>query len=429
MHQPVALHIGGICLDQPQKWETILWGRVLPFLLLINIGLNPFPHTTSIREITFYSAAALLIFYFIKYRDWRALKTPFTLPLALFTVWAAIGLFWALDFDASLHDIRAHLLKYIVFFLLLTIFFNSRAKIHLLYWVVIVSVVISGFHDMYFFYIMEKNHFLTRMAIPQHQLPVGPLGFMAVFASLLAMHLMRIEKRFWEKLSLIACLAGLLLIIFVTQMRSLLVALPFVISVFFWDNKKKLAVALLLLLLFCWPFFTKLRDVQSVHSYTDRLTINYMSLLLVKENPIVGIGYGIDTPGNHDIIAHEVLLAKVPQIIRHESIEYNNPHNEWLGLVIRVGLVGLLLFAAVVVAGVKVCLTVIKRSSCRELRLYGQLYLSFIVLFAVYSLFNVVFTHFLELLMFMLFALVSILHYSLAKMKYVEGGKGVNRAV
>jgi len=407
MYQSAALRIGGICLNQPQKWESIVWDRIVPFLILVHVALNPFPHTTSIREITFYSAASLLIFYFIRYRDWSAFRTPFTLPVALFIGWAFIGLFWALDLDASLHDIRAHLLKYIVLFLLLVIFFNSRARIRLLFWAIIVSVVISGFHDMYFFYVVEKNSFLTRMAIPNHQLPVGPLGFMAVFASLLVAYLLRAGEGFWQRLALCLCLAGLLLIFFVTQMRSLLVTLPFVMGIFFWDTKKTLAMLLVLLLLFSYLFFTKLRGLRNVDSYVDRLTINYISLLMIGEHPVTGIGFSMETPGNHDLIDHEALRAKVPEKIRHDTIKYNNPHNEWLGLAVRLGLVGLFLSAAVLVVGAKACFAAIRQAGSRESRLLGQLCLSFIVLFAVYGLFNAIFTHLLEMLLCLSFALTA----------------------
>lgn len=190
--QTVAfLHIGGIYLDQPAKWEKIIWGRVMPLLILIHIALNPFPHTTAISEISYYSAVALLLFYFQRYRDWSALKTPLTLPVALFTGWAFVGLFWALDVSASINEIRGHLMKYIVLFLMLTIFFNSRTKIRLLFWSIIVSVMISGFHDMYYFYIVGNKTFLTRMCIPYHDLPVGALGFMALFSIALVVHLFR----------------------------------------------------------------------------------------------------------------------------------------------------------------------------------------------------------------------------------------------
>lgn len=401
------LRIGGRCIDHPRKWERLVWERVVPFFVLVNIALNPFPHTTSIREVSYYTAVSLLAFYFLRYRDWSSLNTPLSMPVALFTGWAFIGLFWALDVGASLHDIRSHLLKYIVLFLLLTIFFNSRAKIRLLFWAIIVSVVISGFHDMYFFYVVDKNSFLTRMCISNHQLPVGPLGFMALFAAMLTVYLLRIGEGLWGKCALSLCLVGLSLIIFVTQMRSLLVSLPFVVVALFWDNKKILVAVMLAVVLVFLGFFTKLRSLDNIGSYTDRLTINYMSLLMIKEHPITGMGFSMETPGDSRFVDHEKLREQVPIAIKNEGVEYTSPHNMWIGLTIQTGVIGLILFFAVWITGIRMCLKLIRDAVSLENRLLGQLVLSAILLFSVYGLFNVVFMHFLELLMCISFAVVS----------------------
>ncbi|HIJ91450.1 MAG: O-antigen ligase family protein [Desulfobulbaceae bacterium] len=408
MQQSAApLRIGGISLAQPQKWERILWARVVPFFVLLYIALNPFPHTTTIREVSYYTAVALLLVYFLRYRDWSAFTTPFALPVVLFTGWACVGLFWALDFGASLHDIRTHLLKYILLFLLVTVFFNSRAKIRLLFWVIIVSVLISGFNDMYFFYVVNKNTFLTRMCIANHQLPVGPLGFMALFAAMLAVYLLRIGESPLGKYALSSCLVGLLLILFVTQMRSLMVALPFVAVALFWDNKKILVAVMLTVVLSFFGFFTKLRSLDNVGSYTDRLTINYMSLLMIKEHPIIGMGFSMETPGDSRFVDHEKLRGQVPIAIKNDVVEYTSPHNMWIGLAIQTGVIGLLLFLAVWATGIRMCIKLIRDAVSPENRLLGQLVLSVILLFSVYGLFNVVFMHFLELLLYLSFAIIS----------------------
>jgi O-antigen ligase len=408
--QTVAhLRVGGICLNQPTRWELIIWERVVPLLVLVNIALNPFPHTTAIREISYYSVVALLIFYFQQYRDWNVLKTPLILPVALFTGWAFFGLFWALDVSASAHDIVFHLLKYIVLFLLLTIFFNSRAKIRLLFWTIIVSVVISGFHDMYFFYVVGKNTFLTRMCIPDHELPVGPLGFMAMFSMVLVVHLLRTGEGFWGKCVLIVCSGGLFLILFVTQMRSLMVALPFVIVSLFWDNKKLLLAVILIVILCLYFFSTKVRSFENEISETDRLTINYMSLLLIKQHPITGIGFSMQTPGNNKLIDHEALRAQVPKKLKNKTVKYNSPHSMWLALAVQLGLVGLSFFIFIIIVGAKMCFVEIRQHNNRELRLTGQLCLCLLFLFSVYGLFNEVFMHFLEALLCILFGMIALL--------------------
>jgi hypothetical protein len=98
----------------------------VPILMGIFIFFNPFPHTTSIKEICFYgSVIIVLILIYFKKIDF-SFRSPLTLPFALFTAWAFIGLFFALDKGNSLHDFRAHLLKYLVLYYILVNFFNSR---------------------------------------------------------------------------------------------------------------------------------------------------------------------------------------------------------------------------------------------------------------------------------------------------------------
>lgn len=402
-----CLCVGGVRLAQPLKWEKILWKHVLPFLIMIHIALNPFPHTTAIREISFYSSVALLVFYFFRYRDWSVFITPFTLPMVFFSGWVLISMFWALDVGSSLNDFRAHLLKYVVLFLLLRVFFNSWADLRLLFWVIIVSVLISGFHDAYFFYVIDNKNLFERLLIPNHQLPVGPLGFMAVFAVVLSLYLVRTSKSKWERAALLVCLTGLSFIFISAQMRSLLVALPFVFGALFWDDKKAMTVFLLLFLIGAGLFFAKLRDIDNIATYKDRLTITWMSSLLVKQHPVTGIGFSMETTGNSALIDHEALRSKVPSKIRDNTVEYTSPHNMWLGLAIRLGIVGLILFVAIFIAGVRTCLFPIQKSLNLTLAMRGQLCLSLLLLFSIYGLFNVVFIHFLELLMCLTFAMIA----------------------
>ena len=154
-------------------------------------------------------------------------------------------------------------------------------------------------------------------------------------------------------------------------------------------------------------FFAKLRSMDDIESYTDRLTINYMSLLLIKESPVTGIGFSMETAGDPRFVDHEKLRAQVPDAIKNEVVEYTSPHSMWIGLAIQTGVVGLFLFLAVWVMAIRMCVKSIRDAVSFESRLLGQLGLSLIVLFSLYGLFNVVFMHFLELLMCVSFAVVS----------------------
>lgn len=404
----------GFCPAPQAPWERILWEYVAPFLIFVHIALNPFPHTTSIREFSYYSAVGLLIFYFFRYRDWRAFQTPLTLPVSLFTVWSLISLFWSLDIASSAHDIRAHLIKYIILFLLLTVFFSKPPKIRLLFWAIIVSVLVSGWHDMYNFYIVGKAPLLTRMCIPYHELPVGPLGFMALFSLVLIVHLWRTGTDVRAKYVLALCAGGLMLIVLATQMRSLLIALPLCLPIIFWDNKKVLIVALLIAVACLYIFSTQVRSLNDKESNLERLSINYMSFLMFKEHPLTGIGFSMDAPAEKQRQDYEKLSAQVPPQFKFSAANYSSPHNIWLGLALRLGVVGLLFFTSIIVTAAGMCLVVIHHSDSRELRLTGQLCLSLLLLFSFYGLFNEIFMHLLETLFCVLFFLIAYV-YSLHK--------------
>ena len=87
-------------------------------------------------------------------------------------------------------------------------------------------------------------------------------------------------------------------------MRSLMVALPFVIVALFWDNKKILSVVMFLVIIYLCIFSTQLRSFNEKINDNNRLTINYISMLIIKEHPITGIGYSMETLGNKELIDH-----------------------------------------------------------------------------------------------------------------------------
>ena len=132
-----------------EKIFTILTLSV-PVLMGIFIFFNPFPHTTAIKEICFYSSffIVLVLIYFKKI-DF-SFKSPLTLPFVLFTAWVFIGLFFALDKENSIHNFRAHLLNYLVLYYILINFFNSRKRLHGLSWIMIISATIFSIGGIYY---------------------------------------------------------------------------------------------------------------------------------------------------------------------------------------------------------------------------------------------------------------------------------------
>ncbi|MCK4468783.1 MAG: hypothetical protein KAU60_10565 [Desulfobacterales bacterium] len=160
----------------------------VPILMGIFIFFNPFPHTTAIKEICFYSSffIVLILIYFKKI-DF-SFKSPLTLPFVLFTAWAFIGLFFALDKGNSIHDFHAHLLKYLVLYYILINSFNSRKQLVGLSWMIIVSATIFSIGEIYYFYFMLGNSFSAKLVTGLTEIPVNWVGFITVTAAIFSLH-------------------------------------------------------------------------------------------------------------------------------------------------------------------------------------------------------------------------------------------------
>ncbi len=378
------------------------------WLILIFVALNPFPHTTSIREICYYLAVALSIFFCIRNKEWSFLKTPLVWPVGLFVLWSFVGLFTAVDIEGSMHDFRSHLLKYIALFCMLVLFFTTQKKLLMLGLVIILSVTVSSALGLYEFYFVEDHNWSTRFILSDPQSPVGPVGFMATYAALFSLHYLFLIKNKWKKLLLIFCLFIFIATAFLVQTRALLLSIPISFLILFWKNKKIMILFLIFSISIGLITLTKLRPWVGVSHYKDRLTINYISYLVIKEHPIKGIGFGIETFGNPKFIDHEYYRSKVPDNIKHKTVGISSPHNMWAGIAIRTGLVGLFLFLSIVAVFGKMCKQLIREGIDREIKSWGYWGGAVMALFCIYGLFNVVFMHFLETFLCIVFAVIAI---------------------
>jgi O-antigen ligase len=203
------------------------------------------------------------------------------------------------------------------------------------------------------------------------------------------------------------CLAILGFTVFTVQSRAILLATPLVFLFMFWDNKKILAAFLILALGVGFFTMEKLRGNPAKANYSPRLTINYIAFLVFKEHPVKGIGFGINTFGNPKFIDHERYRKKVPPKIKNPSVTISSPHDMYMGMAVRTGLPGLLLYLYILFSALKMCF---KAASCKsdEIRLWGRCAGACLILIMIYGFFNVVFLRFLEVLLCLTFSLSSI---------------------
>lgn len=374
------------------------------FFVLVYTFINPYPHLFTIREVSYYLAVACCAVILFRNKDFSPFKTPLTLPVALFTLWAFVGLFFTLDRAGGIHDFRRHLLDYILLFVCYLTFLRDCGRVRLLLRVLVLSLALSSCYELYFWYGKLGNPWYSRILVPNYESPVGAVGFMALYALLAAFYLWMVEqgRRLWRSIVL-ACMLPLLLALYGTQMRSLLVAVPFVLFGIFWDHKKWLLLFLAVVLVPTGLLLKAERGHDLSHPDTPRLTLNYISMLVLKDHPLVGIGYGIDSFGKPEVVDPEYYRAQVPEKIR-SSVETNIQHSLWLGIATRTGLPGLLLFCWIWGIWFWMNVQVIRRAVDEEVRMLGRLGIAILLLYSIYGLFNVVNVHFLEALLCLGFA-------------------------
>ena len=419
-------------------------------LLGIFIFFNPFPHTTSIQEISFYLSVILIILGIVFGKIPFSFKSPLSMPLALFTLWAGLGLFFALDLENSLHDFYAHLLKYLMLYFMLINIFSTKKRLEWLSWIIIISAAVFCVGALgYEYLILGKNEYSTRFGVRFVQNPTNLLGVITLFGAILSTHHLTEKGRsWWYHALLVFCLLALLGVTVLTESRSNFVALGIVAVILLLKYKKVLLAFAIVLMLFV--FLSPIKDrfilsensnVSDKGSLLHRISIGYISFEIIKDYPVFGTGFGIKTFQNRKAIDPKAYNARLPKNLRldewgpkvvnmkaHEEralkdstkgghspegfdiVEYlfKRPHNMFLNIGVRMGLVGLALFLYLLFAAGKMCWETMRHGKDPFLRGWGQCVMAAFAMFLVKGSLDPIFTHLTEVALFTIFAMITI---------------------
>ena len=321
-----------------------LLNQSVPVLIGIFIFFNSFPHTTAIKEICFYlSLFIVLLLIFFKETDF-SLKTPLSIPFAIFVVWVFIGIFFALDKGNSIHDFRALLLKYLVLYYLLVNFFNTKKRFEILSWVIIISAAVFSAGAMIYFYLISGYPISARLGLTFLELHVDYIGFVTLFAILLSLHHIPRETHSYGKVVLIICLLVTSMATLLTQSKGTLIAAIFAFIVLFPKNKKTLIVFFILFLI-GMGITPGLKNRLALTNILNapRIGINLATYEVIKDYPITGIGFGMQTYGNKKLLDLDKYNERISPKYR-QPIVIDSPHNSVADVTVRTGLVGLALY-------------------------------------------------------------------------------------
>ncbi len=309
----------------------------------IMLFLMPFNLLTTVEEICFYlSIFIILVLSLFLKKKCFSFESPLSFPFLIFLSWTCFDFFFALNKGNSLHDIFAHLIKYLAVYYILINFFSSRKLLLRLSWIFVISAALFSFGAFGYFYLYLGNKLSTLFRV--HNYIYGYFHFWVVFASLLSIQMIFEDIKWQKRLFWLFCLSGMILIIILSQTRSALIALAAGLVIYFLKNKKVLFFLLILaaISVFSISSMSNRLSLSTIYEHANiRIGITYLFFEMMKDYPITGVGYGMQTYDDSDILAK--YNERVPPKFRQEP-PVRSPHNLFTDVTIRLGIVGLVSF-------------------------------------------------------------------------------------
>lgn len=325
------------------------------------VFLNPFPRATAPKEFAFYGALAIALYLVASGNSKLPWRTPLTVPFLLLILWSAGGIFFALDRPNSLHDVLFHLVKYAAVALLLVATYPTRRHLQTLSWIVILSTALFVTASAIHFYGILDHNFGDRLGYSDassrpgfFEMSSNYMGFMTVFAAMLSMNQFIREDRGARKALLALCFIVTVAATLLTQTRGAIIGLVLATLLFGLKNRKELLVVVLLPILVASFFFAgaESRERLSMKSMqsNERIGIVLMYGEIIKEHPVKGIGFGMELLQKKEFMAP--YYDKVPEAYRDPAFNMS-PHNLYVDIAVRLGLIGLLLYGYIIVTALR----------------------------------------------------------------------------
>lgn len=326
----------------------------IPFLIGVHIFLKPMPFE-AVDEFCFYLAISILLLLLFFRKTVFTLRSPLTLPFILFFLWAVLGLFFTLDFKNTLHDLRAHLLEYLIIFYLLVNYFNSPKRLKILAFIAIASATIFSIGAVIQYYFIEGFPFNSRLGYTFREMCTNRIGFITIMGICLSLHFLYKSKNILLKILLVNCFSIMTITTLLTQSRASFFGLLAALLILCFHNRKNIIFIILTILIIIILVPNSGKRISNINGYTKdlRLKIYRLTIEVIKNHPITGIGFGMQIYGNQNVLDLENLNNQLPPEYQQKKPIFGTPHNTILDITVRTGIIGLLLFLSILTASLR----------------------------------------------------------------------------
>ncbi|MGO9138897.1 MAG: O-antigen ligase family protein [Syntrophales bacterium] len=211
----------------------------------------------------------------------------------------------------------------------------------------------------------------------QHEIPSNIIGITTLFGLLLSLYQLTREDIIYRKIILTICVCATTVATLATQTMGAILAMIVSLIVLSLRNKKALLFFLFFLALVTsvMPIKYKLTPGAFIDKIRadPRINIWYNYFEIIKDHPVIGIGFGMQTTYDDNLL--NKYNEKVPAEYR-EPIPHKAPHNLLIGVAVRTGLVGLILFLYIIFKFFQVSWRIIKSGKDDFIRHWGLCFLA-----------------------------------------------------
>ena len=382
---------------------------LIAVIFLSSFFFNAFPHVNAIKDILFYLAFIAFIVLASKKKIAIDFASPLTLPILLILLWAVVTSVFANKIGDSFDSLFSHLVKYIFLWVLVTNVFEDEAMIEWFLRTAIVSILIFCVGAIVYFYVTQANNWSTRLGFDS--IAHNIICFGANFAVVFSIYEFRKTKNKYLKALITTAILICITTTFLTQSRGGILALvASVFCLFLLEKNLKIILPVLLIIsigLLGSPVKERFFKEKS-GSNQHRLGAILYYIEVIKDHPVKGTGYAIDIFNNENVYANEKYFNRIPKKYR-KDIYVIFPHNMFLSLGVRMGLVGISLYLYLLSAyffmGIKASVQGVTNPS----KALARTMVAAMVVFLVGGMFEPVFIHQLDMIFFSLMAMNTVL--------------------
>ena len=212
------------------------------------------------------------------------------------------------------------------------------------------------------------------------------------------------KYRWLYMLCAISCFAASVM----SQSRSTLLGLIAALVILLFRKRRLLMVTIAVIIFFAMSMPVKQRFIDSKY-YNIRIGLFYYTLEMIKDYPLTGVGFSLDTYRDSRVVDTKKYMARVPKAYQNPVHPYLWPHNLILNVMVRTGVVGLALYLFFIAAVIRMAVRLARAGNSAFIRNWGLCLLAALIMYLFKAMFDPVFTHFCDMVFYTSIAMIAVL--------------------